>query len=357
MGDGVGFGAMVRVSRGLAFGGSVLVAVGLVTALVLWGGVGLADLRGAFGRLSWGTWGLALGIHVGIYWMRSMRFRVLLRPGERPGGLAVFAASAAHNLAAYVLPAKTGEASLIVYLKLQGRASGTGALASLVISRLLDLASLGAAMSLACMALVFGGSELAAPGWLGGLGVGMGAVTAGFLILACRGDWLCGVAGWLGGRLGLSRIGRGRKLLDRVEGLGLVLREVGGASQMLPAMVLSAGVWLGVFLFYGVLARGFGLPESVGLAEAAFGSSLAVVTNLLPINALAGFGTQEAGWAFGFGLLGIDRDLALSTGFGVHLVQLADVVLLGFLGHLLLGAFARRGEDPGEATTGAGTES
>ena len=101
-------------------------------------------------------------------------------------------------------------------------------------------------------------------------------------------------------------------------------------------------MWLLIFIFYGILARGFGLPEDLGISGAAFGSSLAVLTNLLPINSFAGFGTQEGGWVLGFGLLGVPRDLALSTGLGVHLAQLASTLLLGILGHLVMGWMPRR---------------
>jgi uncharacterized membrane protein YbhN (UPF0104 family) len=83
------------------------------------------------------------------------------------------------------------------------------------------------------------------------------------------------------------------------------------------------------------------MPADLGLAEYAFGSSLAVLTNLLPINSFAGFGTQEGGWVVGFGLLGVQRDLALSTGLGVHLAQLASTLALGILGHLALGWLPR----------------
>ena len=88
----------------------------------------------------------------------------------------------------------------------------------------------------------------------------------------------------------------------------------------------------------------------IGFAEAAFGSSVSVMTNVLPVNALAGFGTQETGWVLGFGLLGIDRELAFSTGVSVHLVQLAHVIAFGALGHLVMGflrrAPAARGDRP-----------
>jgi hypothetical protein len=95
--------------------------------------------------------------------------------------------------------------------------------------------------------------------------------------------------------------------------------------------------WFGIFSFYLVLARGTGLEVVGGLPEAAFGSSLAVFTNMLPINAFAGFGTQETGWVLGFGLLGAPREAALASGLGAHCVQLVDVCLFGVLGHFALG--------------------
>jgi hypothetical protein len=96
-----------------------------------------------------------------------------------------------------------------------------------------------------------------------------------------------------------------------------------------------------VFLFYAVLARGLGLDVSLGAAV--FGSGLAIAANLLPINGLAGFGTQEAGWVVGFVILGVPRELALSTGLGAHLVQLANVILFGLMAHVALGVLPRIG--------------
>ncbi len=51
----------------------------------------------------------------------------------------------------------------------------------------------------------------------------------------------------------------------------------------------------------------------------------------------AGFGTQEGGWVLGFGLLGVERELALSTGIAVHLAQLFNTALFGAIGHVAMG--------------------
>ena len=87
------------------------------------------------------------------------------------------------------------------------------------------------------------------------------------------------------------------------------------------------------------------MSETVDLSQAALGSGLAVVANLLPINGFAGFGTQEAGWVLGFGALGVPKDVATATSVGVHLVQLGNVVLLGLLGHIAMALLAPRRDE------------
>ena len=52
-------------------------------------------------------------------------------------------------------------------------------------------------------------------------------------------------------------------------------------------------------------------------------------------------GTQEGGWTAGFGLLGVDTSVALETSLGVHAVQLFNVVSMGVVAHLIMGAMPR----------------
>jgi len=85
-----------------------------------------------------------------------------------------------------------------------------------------------------------------------------------------------------------------------------------------------------------------GIGTQIGLAEATFGSALAMVTSLVPLSAFANFGTFEAGWVGGFGLLGVDRETAVATGVGLHVVQLVHVVFLGVLGHIGMALWSRR---------------
>lgn len=313
---------------------SLLVAAALLAALFVWGGVGFADFAAALGRLDVGVWALAFALHAGIYVLRAWRFRLLVPPPARPAFGPTLAVSAAHNLASYVLPAKTGEATLVLYLKGYAGVPAAAGLASLVVSRLFDLAVLCAAVA---AALAVTAERVTALGEPLPLIAALAALAVALAAACLRPQALPSLTGWLLERLRLQRVAAGRAVLSRLERIGSALRATSGARTQLACLALTAGQWALVFAFYAVLARGTGLPSDIGYAEAMFGSSLAVLFNLLPVNGFAGFGTQEAGWKIGFVLLGVEPELALATGLAVHLVQLADVVLLGLAGHAALG--------------------
>ena len=141
------------------------------------------------------------------------------------------------------------------------------------------------------------------------------------------------------------RIGEGA--LKKANQLAVALRSTRSGGRLALAAFVTVPVWLLVFGFYALLAREMGLPRELSFAEATFGSSLAVMFNLLPINAMAGVGTQELGWVTGFNkLLGVDESVALSTGIGCHVIQLFNVVAMGIVAHLLMGVMPRLRFDP-----------
>lgn len=329
-----------------------MLAVALVGALAWWSEIRASDVVAACKRLSPTTFALAFAVHVAIHAVRAQRFRTLIPPPERPGYLGTFAAASAHNLAAYVLPAKTGEVALVVYLKGHCGVSAKAGLAALLVSRVLDLSTLAFALALAAIHLRVTLGDQAPPGMATAAALGL-AVAAALTVLAARSDWLVTIAQRIA-RIGrLDRTALGAKLAERSGELATALRAA-ATGKLATASLQSLAMWLGIFLFYGILARGFGLPERIGLPQAALGSGLAVLSNLLPINSFAGFGTQEAGWVVGFGLLGIDRELAFSTGVSSHLVQLLNTIVLGLAGHAAMGLMPRQGGRSAPGSSNAG---
>src|SRR5690606_20297174 len=136
-------------------------------------------------------------------------------------------------------------------------------------------------------------------------------------VLCMRSVWIPALARRAASLTRLDRTALGARLAARTDEVAHALHDAGADGRLARGAWVSLPLWLGVFLFYAVLARGLGLDAS--FATAVFGSGLAIAANLLPVNGLAGFGTQEAGWVVGFVLLGVPRDLALSTGLGAHL--------------------------------------
>ncbi len=82
--------------------------------------------------------------------------------------------------------------------------------------------------------------------------------------------------------------------------------------------LVSLGSWVAIFFVFYALMRGFGLE--VSLVKLVFGSTIAIIANALPISGLGNWGTLEAGWAAGFLIVGLSKEEAISSGFGVHMV-------------------------------------
>lgn len=321
---------------------SLLIAGVLLAILFSWGGLSFAELLESWKALPLGVYLQAMAIHFGIYLMRAARFRVLLPPSQRPTLFALLAVSASHNLAAYVLPAKTGEGTLVLYLrKLCGVPAGEG-LASLVVSRLLDLSTLCALLAISTLLLA--NSGVLAPSWSWPLGGVLSLGALALFAISARSGILVSVMTGVLRFLRLSSTKLGRKVESSAERVGDALAEAGGEGRLLTSILLSFLIWFGVFAFYMVLAAGFGIDESLGAIKSTFAASWAVLANLLPINGFAGAGTQEFGWVVGFKMVGVEESLALSSGLGAHLVQLANVVLFGLIGHLVMAIVGSDGD-------------
>lgn len=319
---------------------SLLVASLLLAALFRWGGVSLEELLEIWASLPLSVFLQALFVHLGVYTVRATRYRVLLPPEQRPPLPAMLAIAWAHNLAVYVLPAKTGEGTLVLYLRKLCAVPAKVGLASLVVSRLLDLATLAGFLALATLVLAAAGTLPGAWAWPFGALLLVGSVA--LYVVSARGGWLvC----WLTAIVGFLRLDGtrlGRKLDSVANEVADALHVAAGEGRLGAAALLSALVWTGIFGFYFVLSHGFGMNGDLGPVEVAFGSSWAMLANLLPINGFAAAGTQELGWVVGFEQVGVDRALALSSGLGVHLVQLANVVLFGVLGHAAMALVGSR---------------
>jgi uncharacterized membrane protein YbhN (UPF0104 family) len=73
-----------------------------------------------------------------------------------------------------------------------------------------------------------------------------------------------------------------------------------------------------------------------GLSAIVFACTFAFMTAILPVQGIGNFGTFEAGWTVGFLSIGIPVELAVSTGFSYHIINVIFNGILGLAGIILL---------------------
>src|SRR5439155_20596794 len=159
---------------------------------------------------------------------------------------------AAHQMAAFILPVKIGEAAFVVYANQVCGVPAAAGIASLVVSRLLDLATLCAGFALACFALETT-HAFPAIAWFLPLAAGLALLAILLFLLSARSDLLVRVAADVSRLLRLDRTRLGGRFNARVEETAAALRTAGVEGRLLGATLVSIPSWIVIFLFCAVL--------------------------------------------------------------------------------------------------------
>ncbi len=326
--------------------GSVLLA-GLFVGVLL-SQVEFADLTTLLRRMS-GLWVLgAAGAYIVMAIARGVRFWVMTKRSTSIVRLSAIAGAQALLLS--IMPMRTGEISFVGLL---GRERGVGAAWAskiLVAVRLLDLAAvsiifiISVCLSANVPAAARSVIPLAALGFVAPIGLlaWPGQVAA---IVRRPVMWLVGNP--LLGRL--PGIGKLSGFLERT----MSVSDPQWFRRMLPGLlVLSIAVWAASTLMAYACLRAIAVP--IGGLEAAFVTSILVLSSVLPIHGIGGYGPQNA---IGAGLLiglGIARDLAISAHLTWHTLQLVIAGVVGAVGWLITTATEPRGSDDSTHATDTG---
>ena len=116
-----------------------------------------------------------------------------------------------------------------------------------------------------------------------------------------------------------------RKMFEMAEDFSAIKAK----RAYIPLTLTSLISWIMIFLMLYAFLRG--LRVEISFLKAVFGSTFAVIANALPISGLGNWGLLEAGWTAGFMVVGLAKDKAIATGFGVHIMIFAITILVGFI--------------------------
>lgn len=293
-------------------------------------------------------WYVVLGflLYFLSYILRTVRFQLLI-----PGNACfsdMLPVVSVHNLFNNLLPARTGELTYVYLLKkIHGKSLGEG-MATLLTARIIDFIVIIAVFSVLMLLLNETGIPLEVL-YISGLGLVILLAVLLLPIFFCR-----SLMERFSGFNVPTSFGRlyDRYLRHIVNDTFIALDSIrkSGNTLLIVLILLTILLWGVMYSINYVLA--LAMHIEIPFVLAVFASSFAILTTILPIQGIAGFGTLETGWAVGFMLVGLPKETAVSTGFGFHAALLLYTILLGSMGLIWIRKIQNRTK--GDSTPGSG---
>ena len=281
-------------------------------------------------------------LYMGIYSLRALRFYILLNREVRLRDL--FNIVCVHNMVNNILPARTGELSYIYLLKkLHNKDTGDG-IATLFIVRIFDLTTIALLFFLSALMIRDLPEIITLAVW--GIAAFMLLIVIFVIVLLCSGKSFLNVVKKFFGMINL-KMSFVDYLLKKVEEVVRSFEKIktNGKSAIIASIIISFGIWLSLYLLSYILLKAMNID--LGYFAVVLASTFAVLTMVLPIQGIGGFGTLESGWAIGFVAIGLTKEVAISSGFGYHIIIWIYFLVLGCYGFL-----AMKSEDPAKRLIG-----
>lgn len=293
---------------------SLLITIGII--LILFTQISIKDLYRLLINIDpfWAVLG-SIAYLLAIF-LRALRFRWLIHSREILL-MELFKITVFYHLALMVLPSKLGELSYPYFLNRRSGLGMTEGLASLIASRVYDFF---------IVLIIF---LFAAIGFQRFLQINLPLTILFSLPLILFflfaffhmshflrwGSSLIGkIAEWTGLRNSKTLHWVQKKIHEMAEDFYAIKAR----KTYYSVSLASLGSWVMIFFVFYAFMKGFGVE--ISFLKVVFGSAIAVIANALPISGIGNWGTLEAGWTAGFLIVGLSKEEAIATGFGVHIL-------------------------------------
>jgi glycosyltransferase 2 family protein len=256
---------------------------------------------------------------------RTLRFSVLLN--KKIPFPELFSISCLHNMFNGILPARTGELTF-VYMVSKKRERKSTAIASIIISRFFDLVSITLQFTVAVFFI-----GLSEPRFFYMAFILMGLIIFSVLVafLAIRYFRYLKIKSLMKLKYYKFLINGFEKVLSQFELLD--------ARKAFRVFILSVIIWGFNFIMAYLIITHLGVQ--IGIYRTVLAFTFTAIASFIPVHGIAGFGTLEAAWTVIFMFFGATRELAISSAFGFHIINILYFIVLGIAGYLFL-AFASK---------------
>ena len=266
------------------------------------------------------------------YFLRAFRFHILLNKKVKIRDL--FNIVCVHNMLNNILPARTGELSYIYLLKkLHNKKTGEG-IATLFVARVFDFITIS---------LLFIGSAFVIQDlpeiimklvW--GITLFLGTITIFLIALLYSGKSFFKSVKRFCERFKWDKRYFVDYLLRKGEETAECFEKIKKRGKVIViALILNSfGIWLSLYSLNYILVSAMNI--NLSYCSIVFASTFALFTTFLPIQGIGGFGTLESGWTVGFIAVGLTKEVAISSGFGYHIILLVYFLILGCYGTVMI---------------------
>ena len=258
---------------------------------------------------------------------RALRFKWLIHSKDIPL-IELFRITVFHNLSIHVLPLKLGEFTFPYFLNKISGIGITEGLASLIASRVYDF-------FIILMAFLFAS-----------IGFQSFFKTNPFLIILLTVfllvliffafSHMSGLLVWFSNAFGKVSKWREPKNIKsflwvqrKINEIAEDFYTINARRAYLPISVTSFFSWIMAFWMCYAFMKGFGID--ISFLKVVFGFGASLIASALPISGLGNWGTLEMGWTAGFLMAGLNKEKAIASGFGVHILVFIACVLLSFI--------------------------
>jgi len=265
------------------------------------------------------------GLYVLSYFLRALRFHILLN--REVGIRDLFNIICIHNMVNNLLPARTGELSYVYLLKKRhNKTAGAGA-ATLITARLFDMITILMLFFLSTLSVSTLFYNTVKVKWM--VIALMFVVVLVLLMTIYQGRVFVIVLKKTVNYLGMDKMSFADYIFRKMDETVERFSNMHG-SIFIWGVLVSIIIWVVSYSVNYILIVGMGI--NLTFWTFLFASTFALITTILPIQGVGGFGTMEGGWTIGFLAIGVTKEVAISSGFAAHIIMISYFTILGLIG-------------------------
>ncbi len=315
---------------------SVLLTIGLVALLIKQ--IGSQELLGLFREFTWEIGLIGFLLYLSSYFLRCWRWRYFF-PGQDINLLDLFSLTSLTIVSQNILPGGSGEVSFVLVLKKIFNISYSRGIIAMIVARLFDLIAMLLVFSVALLLLLQ--DKRLGYNWL----ILVGVLVAVLGLAIYKLDRLTALLIRLNNRIArhLKKLaGLSEKLAGFQENI-VELHKSKVYGKVFGVSLVNQVVRFVAFqkMVEAIINREFSLLSTI------YGSTFSEISSKIPIHGVLGLGTYEVSWVGPQMLMGMSKEEAVLSAFGLHAVLLIFSAIMGGLG-LIIMLYRKRGINAGQ---------